>query len=102
MIEEKGLEKVFSSPIRLRVMASLMSSQTISFSNLLAHLEVTRGNLSSHVKALEMHKMLKIKKDFVANKPKTTYTITEVGKRSFIAYVTLLTSILSATKGTTR
>ncbi len=99
MIAEKDLEKVFSSPVRLRIMASLMNQGSMSFSALLAQLSVTRGNLSSHITALALHKMLTIKKEFVANKPKTSYTITVRGKESFTSYVSLLASIIATTKG---
>lgn len=99
MPNEKELEKIFSSPVRLRIMAALVGHSPLTFNDLLEHLGVTRGNLSSHVKALEKHNMLTVTKEFVANKPKTSYNITSLGSQSFTKYVGLLASIIASTKG---
>ena len=80
-------------------MAKLSTGAVFTFTELLNALDATRGNLSTHIKALETHTMLIVRKEFVANKPRTSYIITKSGRENFKAYVTLLTTILESTKG---
>lgn len=92
------LEKVFQVPTRLRIMSVLMVQKSAEFKKLIDLLELTRGNLSMHMKLLEENNYITIKKKFVNNRPQTTYTITNLGKKDFSAYVTILESIITPFK----
>lgn len=79
-----GLNKVFESRIRLGIMSVLMVNDSYDFSSLKESLDVTDGNLASHLKALEENGLIETKKKFVGRKPNTSYTITEKGRPSFL------------------
>ncbi len=97
-IDERVIEKVFSTPARLRIVSALIASPTIIFSEMMNNLGLTRGNLSSHMKMLEKHEFVSVLKEFVNNRPQTTYKITELGRESFRQYVAILEEIIASTK----
>jgi DNA-binding HxlR family transcriptional regulator len=78
-----GLNKVFESRIRLGIMSVLMVNDSYDFNSFKETLDVTDGNLASHLKALEGKKMLKVNKQFIGRKPNTSYSATEEGKQVF-------------------
>jgi DNA-binding HxlR family transcriptional regulator len=78
-----NLNKAFDNRIRVGIMSVLMRSNWIDFTNLRNTLGVTDGNLSSHLSALEKFNFLKVKKQFINNKPKTSYKISRQGLRKF-------------------
>ena len=89
------LDKIFHDRIRLGVMSLLIAKDDeITFSELVRKLEVTRGNLSVHVKVLEKNEYIKSKKEFVDNRPRTTFQITKKGKAAFEEYLQLLEQIV--------
>ena len=55
-----GLNKVFDNRIRLGVMSVLMVNEEINFNDLKQMLEVTDGNLATHLQNLEENVFLKI------------------------------------------
>jgi DNA-binding MarR family transcriptional regulator len=78
-----NLNKVFESRIRLGVMSVLSVNESADFNRLKELLKVTDGNLSSHITALEKVNYIRIVKDFVGKKPRTTYNITDEGREAF-------------------
>ncbi len=94
------LEKVFQVPARLKIMSMLLVQKKADFRELINTFELTRGNLSMHMKMLEECKYVTIKKRFVKNRPKTTYSITGLGKKDFTAYIEILEDIISTLKMT--
>jgi DNA-binding transcriptional ArsR family regulator len=89
-LQQAVLDKIFQAPARLRIMTALMVKRELDFTQLVETLELTRGNLSVHMKLLLEHALVSVSKDFVHNKPKTTYTITCAGEREFERYVGML------------
>jgi DNA-binding HxlR family transcriptional regulator len=77
------LQKVFDSRVRLGIMSALMVNDSVSFNELKELIQVTDGNLASHLKALEENGLIKVNKGFVGRKTNTTYSVTKVGERSF-------------------
>lgn len=88
------LIKSFESRIRLGVMSILMVNEWVDFNTLKEMLQVTDGNLASHLKALENHKLIKVRKQFIGRKPRTTYQATEKGKNSFRQHLEALENII--------
>jgi len=89
------LDKIFHDRIRLGIMATLLATDhEVSFTELVDKLQVTRGNLSVHLKVLEQHQFIKIKKAFVNNKPRTTIHTTNKGSKAFESYLNLLEEII--------
>ena len=68
-----GLNKIFDNRIRLGIMSVLLVNEEINFNDLKQMLEVTDGNLATHLQNLEENGFLKIKKGFVGKKTNTTY-----------------------------
>ena len=64
-----GLNKVFDNRIRLGVMSILMVNEEVNFNDLKQMLEVTDGNLATHLVNLEDNGYIKVHKDLLAEKP---------------------------------
>ena len=91
--------KAFENRIRLSIMALLMIHEEISFNQLKEWLEVSDGNLASHSSALERGAYINIKKEFVGKKPKTSYTITNLGRASFVSHLNSLEKLFTKRGG---
>jgi DNA-binding HxlR family transcriptional regulator len=89
-----GLSKVFESRIRLGIMSVLMVNESYDFNGFKDTLEVTDGNLASHLKALEEKKMIRVNKQFIGRKPNTSYSATEVGVRLFQQHLKALEELI--------
>tara|TARA_R110002049_G_scaffold256629_2_gene432082 strand:+ start:1619 stop:1906 length:288 start_codon:yes stop_codon:yes gene_type:complete len=92
MIEK--LQKVFESRVRLGVMSILMANETVDFNTLKETLDLTDGNLASHLTALEKKEMIAVEKEFVGRKPKTNYSATELGKQLFKSHLKALEKLI--------
>ena len=88
------LNKSFESRVRLGIMSILMVNESIDFKNLKEHLQVTDGNLASHLKALEKLDMILVKKQFIGRKPNTTYEATDVGRQAFESHLKALEGLI--------
>lgn len=85
--------------IRLAIMASLnLANGPVDFNTLLQELELTKGNLSTHMRKLEGAGLIEIRKEFVGRKPKTTYLCTKAGKRELQSYLSALEAVLKQSK----
>ena len=93
MIE--GLNKIFESRVRLGIMSVLMVNDEIDFNSLKELLNVTDGNLASHIAGLEKNEYIKVIKEFVGKKPKTSFTATPSGKKAFKDHLTALENLLN-------
>lgn len=82
-----NLNKIFDNRIRVGIMSILLRANWVDFTTLRNALQATDGNLSSHLSALEKHNMIKLKKQFVGNKPKTSYKISRSGLRKFTEHL---------------
>lgn len=89
-----GLNKVFESRIRLGIMSLLMVNDSYDFNSLKESLDVTDGNLASHLKALEDKGLIKTRKRFIGRKPNTSYTITGKGMNSFKQHLNALEELI--------
>lgn len=92
-----GINKLFESRVRLGIMSVLIVNDSYDFNSLKDTLEVTDGNLASHLKALEDNEMILVNKQFVGKKPNTTYSITEKGKNLFREHLKALENLIRST-----
>ncbi|WP_179197596.1 winged helix-turn-helix domain-containing protein [Hymenobacter crusticola] len=88
------LNKAFDHRVRLGVMAVLMANDLVSFNDLKEALDLTDGNLASHVAALEKAGYVTVSKQFVGKKPNTTYTASTEGKQAFQEHLNALEKLL--------
>lgn len=93
-----GLNKVFDSRIRLGVMSTLVVNDEISFNDLKQILDVTDGNLATHLVTLEENGFLKVHKGFIGRKTNTTYTITKMGEKAFSDHIAALENMIRGMK----
>lgn len=93
-----GLNKAFESRIRLGIMSALAVNDVLDFSALKELLDLTDGNLASHLKALEKVNYIDLKKSFVGRKPNTKYFITKEGKKAFDEHLKNLEKIINSQK----
>lgn len=96
-IEISGINKLFENRVRLGIMSVLMVNDSFDFNSLKETLEVTDGNLASHLKALEEHELVSVEKQFVGKKPNTSFSITEKGRTLFREHLKALENIIRAT-----
>lgn len=97
------LDTTIHQPIRLRIMASLVTlpdKQKVDFSYLRKVLNVTDGNLGAHLQKLEDAAYIGVEKTFVARKPRTYLWATSAGRSAFERHVAALNAILSPQNGT--
>lgn len=92
----KGLNKVFDSRVRLGIMSALVVNDRMDFNSLKKLLEVTDGNLASHLKALEKNNFITLKKKFVGRKPNTSYSGTKQGEMAFIQHLDALENLIKS------
>jgi DNA-binding MarR family transcriptional regulator len=90
----ENLDKVFESRIRLGVMSILIVSDPVDFNTLKQMLNVTDGNLASHISALEKNKYIKIKKKIIGKKTNTAYSVTNSGRSAFTNHLNALEQLI--------
>lgn len=93
-----NLNKLFDSRVRLGIMSVLSVNAALSFNELKELLEITDGNLASHLKALEERKIIKVEKGFIGRKTNTTYSITKSGQKEFKLHITALEKMINTAK----
>lgn len=74
-------------PVRSKLIATLIHNNELPFKVLKEQLELTDGNLSSHLKKLEEVKYIEVVKFFEGKRPKTVVKITDTGKDAFKQYI---------------
>jgi DNA-binding MarR family transcriptional regulator len=89
-----GLNKIFDNRVRLGVMSILTVNDEVSFNDLKAMLEVTDGNLATHLVNLEENGLIKVHKGFVGKKTNTTYQITKSGIKAFNDHIAALEKMI--------
>jgi len=89
-----NLNKVFDSRIRLGIMSVLSVNEFTDFNTMKDLLEITDGNLASHLKALENIHYIRSRKQFIGRKPNTRYEITELGRDCFKDHLDALEKLI--------
>jgi len=81
-----GLDGLIHEAARLVIVSVLNECETADFNFLLATTDLTRGNLSAHMKRLVDAGYVQERKEFLDRKPHTEYRLTRDGRRAFQAY----------------
>jgi DNA-binding transcriptional ArsR family regulator len=83
--------------VRLAVMATLAAAaDPVDFMTLLRDLELTRGNLSTHLRKLEEGALVQVSREFVGRRPRTSYSCTDLGRREVLSYLKQVERLLGA------
>ncbi|MCJ8163797.1 transcriptional regulator [Pontibacter sp. E15-1] len=75
-------------------MSVLMVEEKVDFNTLKDTLQLTDGNLASHLRALEEAEYLRVEKQFVGRKPNTTYYASETGREAFNSHLNALEQLI--------
>ena len=94
----EDLHKAFESRVRLGIMSALAVNDILDFNALKEYLDVTDGNLASHIKALEKEGFIGVKKAFIGRKPNTKYFMTAPGKKAFEEHLLALEKLIRSQK----
>lgn len=94
----EDLHKAFESRVRLGIMSALAVNESLDFSSLKEYLDVTDGNLATHIKKLEQEGFISVSKSFIDNKPNTRYAMTREGKKAFEDHLKVLEQIINSQK----
>lgn len=89
-----SLNKAFESRVRLGIMSILLVNDTVDFGTLKEQLQLTDGNMASHLSALEKANYIAITKQFIGKKPNTTYSVTIDGRTAFSKHLDALEQLI--------
>ncbi len=92
------LDKAFENRIRLQIMSVLVANQRYDFNSLKELLDITDGNLASHLKGLEKEEYILVNKSFLGRKPNTNYEATDKGKKAFKAHLDALEQLIKSAR----
>ena len=92
------LDRVIHEKGRLAIMSMLAASPELSFTDMRDALNMTDGNLTTHIRTLQEAGYVSITKSFRNNRPLTTCSLTDAGKKAFTSYINLLEQIIQQTK----
>ncbi|QLH84238.1 winged helix-turn-helix domain-containing protein [Halosimplex pelagicum] len=87
-------DKLVHQPTRLQIFAYLYRHGETSFPDLKEALDVTEGNLASHIGKMEDADCVAVEKQFVDRKPQTTYELTDRGREKFEEHIGTLEALI--------
>jgi len=90
-----GVRRILFNHVRRWIMAPVsLTKGAVDFNSLIEALDLTKGNLSTHIKKLEDERLVKVDKTFVGRKPQTTYRCTSKGKKAIKTYLSTIEAVL--------
>lgn len=93
------LKRVFHEPKRLAIVSELCAAESgLTFNKLKDLCDTSDGNLHRHLKMLEDCGVIKVEKEFVKRKPRTTIYVTGSGADQFVQYLDALARVLKQAK----
>ena len=98
--DHKEINDVIHGRVRLAIMSFLASNTDdcknngIDFTHLKKSINVSDGNLSTHIRKLEEAGYLNVTKQFKGKRPQTLCKLTKSGREAFKAYLSHLESLL--------
>jgi DNA-binding MarR family transcriptional regulator len=91
----KNIDRLIHEPTRLMIMTQLYVVENADFLFLQHQLQMTPGNLSSHLSKLEEAGYVEIVKEFIERKPHTVLELTKKGRKAFMEYQQNLKQVFS-------
>lgn len=99
MIDFSLLDKTIHEKGRLSIMTLLASRvDPWPFQDLKSQLEMSDGNLITHLRSLEKAEFIAGEKQTGDGRPQTLYVLTDSGRSAFVAYLGVLEQILGLRK----
>jgi DNA-binding MarR family transcriptional regulator len=75
-----------------------MVNDQVEFTMLKELLQITDGNIASHISGLEKLGYVSVTKQFVGKKPNTSYAVTKAGKDAFAKHIQALEQLIQTKK----
>jgi len=92
------LDRVIHEKGRMAIMSMLAATPELSFTEMRDTLNMTDGNLTTHIRTLQEAGYVSVTKSFRNNRPLTTCSLTAGGKKAFTNYINLLETIIRQNK----
>jgi DNA-binding MarR family transcriptional regulator len=92
------LDRVIHEKGRLAIMSALAAAPELSFTELRDLLNMTDGNLTTHIRTLQQEGFVCVAKSYQNNRPLTSCSLTAAGRKAFANYIGLLEQIVRQTK----
>ena len=92
------LDRVIHEKGRLAIMSMLAASAELSFTELRDTLDMTDGNLTTHIRSLQQEGYVAVAKSYQNRRPLTTCSLTTAGRKAFADYINLLEQIVRQAK----
>ena len=92
------LDRVIHEKGRMAIMSMLAAAPELSFTDMRDTLEMTDGNLTTHIRTLQQAGYVAVSKSYKKNRPLTTCALTIDGHQAFGEYVGLLEIIVKQAK----
>jgi len=92
------LDRVIHEKGRLAIMSMLAASPELSFTELKEALDMTDGNLTTHIRTLQEAGYVSVTKSFRNRRPLTTCSLTDSGRGAFSNYIALLEQVVKENK----
>lgn len=93
-----GLDRLIHERLRLGIVSALAVNASLSFNDLKRLMSTTDGNLSVHARKLEEAHYVTCNKSFEGRVPKTSYTLTTLGRRALERYLDHMEALIRATR----
>ena len=93
LLRELSKNHVLGNPVRLGIMLYLLPRGKALFIDLQRVLEVTPGNLDSHLRTLQREGFVEVRK-VIRDRPRTAIFLTERGARETVEYIKKLRKAL--------
>ena len=92
------LDRVIHEKRRMAIMSMLAAAPELSFTDMRDTLEMTDGNLTTHIRTLQHAGYVTVSKSYQKNRSLTTCALTSAGRQAFDEYVALLERIVRQAK----
>lgn len=90
----KELDPILHSQLRLAIVSLLLSVEEADFNYLKENTQATSGNLSVQIDKLSEASYIKVKKEIVGKKTRTSCSLTDKGREALAEYVAALKEYL--------
>ncbi len=92
------LDRVIHEKGRLAIMSALAGTPELSFTELRDTLDMTDGNLTTHIRILQEEGFISVAKSYQNHRSLTTCSLTKAGRKAFTSYIDLLEKIVRQNK----
>ena len=93
-----GLDRLIHERLRLGIVSALAVNSSLSFNDLKRLMNTTDGNLSVHARKLEEAHYVTCNKSFEGRVPKTSYSLTPMGRKALERYLDHMEALIRATR----